>query len=138
MVQLFDPNSLEMLDGTAHSIWIASGGARGKAFELELGRFRERFELRLRVHQDSGPPIVSDGWDLTDDEHAIDVHWWSASSNESRSGGARLWVDGGLAADLIYIDNPTKRCKQLRIGAPEGVDPGTYGEYWFGQFDWRE
>jgi hypothetical protein len=74
---------------------------------------------------------------INDAPHFIELDWRAATVPGANDGGITLWIDGAQQADLIGVDNDTRRIDRVRLGALTGIDTGTRGTYYFDAFESR-
>ena len=66
-----------------------------------------------------------------------EIDWRASTASGANNGGLTLWIDGTQRANLIGIDNDTRRIDRVQLGAVMGVDSGTRGSYYFDAFESR-
>jgi hypothetical protein len=67
----------------------------------------------------------------------MEFDWRASTGAGLNNGGLTLWIDGTQSANLIGIDNDTRRIDRVQLGAVTGVDSGTRGTYYFDAFESR-
>ena len=80
----------------------------------------------------------SSWYTISDAQHTIQFEWKAASSASTHDGTLQLWIDGVSQQLVTKIDNDTVRLTSANLGVLEGVDSGTRGTEYFGDFNsWR-
>ena len=130
----FDPNSISMASGDAHSIFNAYMGSWKSVGRVELQSFGGVYRLRERVLNDDGSWTNTPWFEISDGPHPVEVDWRAASTAGANNGGISLWIDGVEQADLFSVDNDSQRVDRVRLGAVTGLDSGTSGTYYFDDF----
>ncbi len=139
---LFNPNSLTMTSGDDHDIFQALDDTV-VAFQVQLKENGASYDIRLQVNDDNPSPQTTSWETISDDVNEIVVEWWADTDGGADSGGddgsARLWIDGELKGTLTDIDNDTHQVDKTRLGAPGGIDAGTFGPMYFDNYaSWTE
>jgi hypothetical protein len=133
----FDPNSIGMGDGEAHTIFIGMASPYTWVMRVSLGGYNGNYYLIAGLVDDSGVWTDSAWYLIGDGPHAVEVDWRAASVSGANDGGMTLWVDEVQKVDLSGVDNDTRRVDRVRLGAVAGVDNGTRGTYYFDEFESR-
>ena len=134
----FDPNSIPMAIGNAHSILLgSSGGGTVQHLQLELRFQATGYELRALLQNDAKVWISTSWIPLSDAPHTLELDWRAATAAGANNGGLTFWIDDVQQANLTGVDNDTRRIDQARLGAASGVDDGTRGTYFFDAFESR-
>ncbi len=133
----FDPNSISMVSGDNHYIFVAYTGTstavlRG-TFRFSSGFYQVRYSLL----NDSGTWQNTSWFTISDASHYIEIDWRSATAAGANDGGLTLWLDGTQKANLTGVDNDTRRIDRVRLGPRSGIDTGTHGTYYFDAFESR-
>ena len=132
----FDPNSISMASGDAHFIFKGFMGI-SQILQMEFRNSSGAYELRAKVLNDGSTWVVTNWFILSDAPHFIELGWRAATAVGANDGGLTLWIDGIQQADLIGVDNDTRRIDRARLGALSGIDTGTSGTYYFDAFESR-
>ena len=133
----FDPNSISMLSGDTHFIFRGYSGTSTIVLRVQF-RFRSgAYQLRAGLVGDGSTWTNSSWLTISDAPHAIEMDWRAATAAGANNGGLTLWIDGVQRADLIGVDNDTRRIDRARLGAVSGIDTGTSGTYYFDAFESR-
>ena len=131
----FDPNSISMLDGNAHYIFV--GYDANAVFNIDFRFSGGSYQIRLRQQNDS-LAATSTAWvTISDAPHFIEMEWWAATAAGANNGGVMLWIDGVQVGSLNDLDNDTRRIEQVRFGAVSQIDAGTLGAYYLDAFESR-
>jgi serine protease len=134
----FDPNSISMVIGNAHLIFLgSSGGGTVQHLQLELRFQSTGYEMRALLMNDAKTMISTNWLPISDAPHVLELDWRASNAVGANNGGLTVWIDGVQQADLTGIDNDTRRIDQARLGAVSGVDDGTRGTYFFDAFESR-
>ena len=130
----FDPNSITMNNGNAHSIFVGYVNTSTAVLRVELRYFGNNYQIRVGARND-GSGWKYSGWvTIIDSPHAIEFDWRAATARNANNGYLTLWIDGAQQAHVSGIDNNTRRIDAVRLGAVSGVDSGTRGAYYFDEF----
>jgi hypothetical protein len=133
----FDPNSISMTSGNAHYIFYGYSGASTVVVRIEFRRSGSLYQIRAALRND-GATFTSTSWfTIGDAPHYVEIDWRAATAAGANNGGLTLWIDGAQQADLIGVDNDTRRIDRVRLGAVSGVDSGTRGAYYFDALESR-
>ena len=133
----FDPNSIPMLSGDTHFIFKGFMGTSTEVLRLEFRRSGGLYQLRIAALDDGSTWTNSNWFTISDTSHFIELDWRSSMAVGANNGGLTFWIDGTQQADLIGVDNDTRRIDRGRLGALAGVDNGTRGTYYFDAFESR-
>ena len=134
----FDPNSIPMVIGDAHLIFVGfSVGGTVQHLQLEVRYQSTGYEVRALLMNDSKTLISTSWFPLSDTPHALEFDWRASSAAGANNGGLTFWIDAVQQADLTGVDNDTRRIDQVRLGAVGGLDNGTRGSYFFDTFESR-
>jgi hypothetical protein len=134
----FDPNSIPMVIGDAHLIFLGtSGGGTIQQLQVELRFQATGYEVRALLVNDAKAWISTSWISISDVSHALELDWRAATTAGANNGGLTFWIDGVQQADLTSVDNDTRRIDQVRLGVVSGVDNGTRGTYFFDAFESR-
>jgi hypothetical protein len=137
----FNPNSILMASGNAHFIFKGFAGTNSSSTELLRVELRSPssgvYEVRASLVNDSTSwgntvwvPILN-GW------NAIELDWRAASGVGANNGGLTLWINGQERGSTSPVDNDTRRIDFVRLGALNGIDTATRGNYYFDAFESR-
>jgi hypothetical protein len=132
----FDLNSLTMANGDAHIIFRGYSGST-IVLRVEFGFSAGTYQLRAALLNDGTGWMESTWFTLADAPLAIELDWRAASAVGANDGGLTLWIDGTQQANLIGIDNDTRRMDRIWLGAAAAIDAGTSGTYFFDTFESR-
>lgn len=130
----FDPNSISMISGDAHSIFRGYSGTTTNVLRVEFRFYNGNYQIRAGLRNDSTTWRFSSWFSIIDTAHYIELDWQAASEPGLNSGYLKLWIDGILKVNLTGIDNATRRIDRVRLGAVAGIDNGTRGIYYFDDF----
>jgi len=133
----FDPNSPSMSNGNAHSIFHGDSDASTVVLRVELRFSSGAYRLRAALLDDSTVWTTSNWFTVSDAPHFVELDWRAATAAGANNGGLTLWIDGAQQADLVGVDNDTRRIERIRLGAVAGIDKGTRGTYYFDAFESR-
>ncbi|MEM7352047.1 MAG: Ig-like domain-containing protein, partial [Acidobacteriota bacterium] len=127
----FNTDDFTLPTGAEHS--LLSGLVPGSnAFSLRLANSGGGPQLRLAVSRDNDSQALSAKVDIAADAwHRLFVDWWAATAPGSSDGGARLWLNGRLVAEILGVDNDGRAVDRVRLGAAAGLDAGSSGRYFF-------
>ena len=131
----FDPNSITMANKDAHYLLYGYNGTSTIVLRVELRRFSGAYQLRVALRNDSNSWTSSSWFPITDASHFIEIDWRASTASGANNGGLTLWIDGTQRANLIGVDNDTRRIDRVQLGAVSGVDTGTRGTYFFDAFE---
>lgn len=133
---MFDPNTISMANGNTHVIFYGYSGAT-QVVRVEFRRSAGTYQIQAGLRND-GAGWTNTGWfTISDAAHAIELDWRAATGPGANDGGLTLWIDGVQQADLIGVDNDTRRIDNAQGGAVTGIDAGTRGIYYFDAFESR-
>ncbi len=132
-----NPNDFVLTAGGRHNLF--TGFTPGQnAFMLQMVAGTSEPQLSLVVSEDNNvqltAPAVELGSEFWQIWHRVFVDWWAASAPGANDGGARLWIDGQLAAEILGADNDGRMVGSLRLGAVWGIDPGFSGTYFIDSY----
>ncbi|MCH9646650.1 MAG: tandem-95 repeat protein [Deltaproteobacteria bacterium] len=123
---LLDPAALTMAEGD--SFRLARGyGSPGSAFTVFLRREAGQYQIAAVPRTDGGSWVFSPFADLQAGAQVIELEWWAASGPGLDDGGAQVWVDHHLAAEVGGIDNDQLWVDWSAWGLEGSVDAGTSG-----------
>lgn len=134
----FDPNTITMASGNAHNILYAY--ATNLSTVVTYVEFRNSsgsYQIRGQVITDAGTFTTTTWFTISDAPHAIEFDWRAATAAGANNGAYTLWIDGVQRADLINLDNDTRRIERIRFGPVAGIDTGTRGIYFLDAFESR-
>ncbi len=103
--------------------------------QMTLRFSNNQYQLQARLVNDSTSYASTAWFTLSDAPHLIELDWRAATAPGNNDGGLTLWLDGVQQASLSGVDNDTRRIDHVRLGAVNGIDPGTRGVYTFDQFE---
>ena len=133
----FDPNSIPMLSGDAHFIFKGFMGTSTEVLRMEFRQSAGLYQLRIALLDDGSTWINSTWFTISDASHFIELDWHASTAVAANNGALTFWIDGVQQANLIGVDNDTRRIDRARLGALTGVDNGTRGTYFFDAFESR-
>jgi len=134
----FDPNSIPMALGNAHLLFQGfSDSGVVQVLQLELRFQSTGYEVRALLLNDSKGWVSTNWFPISDAPHALELDWRAATAVGANNGGLTFWIDGVQQADVIGVDNDTRRINQVRLGGASGIDTGTRGTYFFDAFESR-
>jgi uncharacterized protein YjiK len=133
----FDPNSIAMLSGDTHFIFRGYSGTSTIVLRVQFRFSNGSYQLRAGLVGDGSTWTNSSWLTISDAPHAIELDWSAATAVGANNGSLGLWIDGVQRANLIGVDNDTRRIDQGRLGAVSGIDTGTRGTYYFDAFESR-
>ena len=133
----FDPNSIGMASGDSHIILRGYSGSSTVSLRVEFGSSSGAYRIRAGLVDDGGTWTETSWLPLSDAPHVLELDWRAASGAGASNGGLTFWIDGSQQADLIGIDNDTRRIDRVLLGALASIDAGTRGIYYFDAFESR-
>ena len=133
----FDPNTITMASGNAHYIFKGFIGTSTEVLRVEFRQFSGNYEIRAALLDDGSTWINTNWFAISDAAHFIEIDWRAATAPGANDGGLTLWIDNVQQADLVGMDNDTRRVDRARLGALTGIDTGTSGTYYFDAFESR-
>ncbi|MFZ6027290.1 MAG: hypothetical protein ACOYYS_06215, partial [Chloroflexota bacterium] len=133
----FDPNSIQMVHGDVHYIFVAYNRDSLAVARVELrfsaGDYQVRSEAVNNTTTWSSTPWVT----IADGPHALELNWQAATSSGANNGVLTFWVDGVQQGVFTNLVNETRKIDYVHLGAVSGIDPGTRGIYFFDLFESR-
>jgi hypothetical protein len=138
---LFDPNSIRMADGDAHTIFLGQdlrGSTYVAALIVQLRKVASGYQLRAGARQDQGvvPAWINTRWfAITDQSHQIEVEWDTSQSAGMNNGQLAFSIDSIERDNFFTLDNDTIRIDRVLLGAVSGIDTTTRGVYFFDLFE---
>jgi sugar lactone lactonase YvrE len=135
----FDPNSISMVSGDLHNIFLGYSGTSSTTGVLKIVfRFSNgAYQLRGALLNDSSAWVLSNWFTISDAPHSVEFDWQAASSAGANNGYLTMWIDGGQVANLTGVANDAWRMDRVRMGAVSALDTGTRGTYYFDAFESR-
>jgi hypothetical protein len=133
----FDPNSISMSNGDAHSIFDGSNPTGTEMFWVEFGYSTGGYQIRVHILNDSNATTSTAWIAISDMPHSIEVDWRAATAAGANNGGLTLWIDDIEKGNLSNIDNDTHRIKAVHLGVLSRINVGTRGTYYFDAFESR-
>jgi uncharacterized protein YjiK len=133
----FDPNSILMASGDAHYIFNGFTGTSPAVLAVQFRQSSGAYQVRAGLLNDSSVWVNANWFTISDAPHFIEFDWRAATGVGANDGGLTLWIDGVQKANLIGVDNDTRRIDRARLGAISGIDTGTRGTYYFDAFESR-
>jgi hypothetical protein len=134
---VFDPNSLDMLDGRSHFVYQALTGSSRAVARVEL-RFKSgNYEIRSGLLTDESRWVNTSWWYVDDGPQTIELHWWAASSPGASDGGQTMWINEVQSETRQDVQNYSLQVDFIRLGAVAGIDAGTLGSMYFDAFESR-
>jgi hypothetical protein len=130
----FDPNSISMVAGNSHYIFLGYRGTGNIVLRLEFRRTAGAYALRAGLLNDNGTWTNTSLYTIADARHYLELDWRAATGPGANNGGLTFWIDGVQKADLTGIDNDTRQVDRARLGAIGGIDTGTRGVLYFDDF----
>lgn len=135
---LFHPHGLVMANGDSHVLFYGYTGASTPVLRLELRFAAGGYQVRAGLRTDGTTWITSSAWfPLSNAPHQIELNWWAATAAGANDGALTLVLDGVQKANLLGVDNDTRRIDRVRLGAVAGIDAGSRGSYFFDAFTSR-
>jgi hypothetical protein len=131
---LFDPNSISMVNGNHHIIFMAYSPANSFALRIEFQFVSGQYQARASTLSDSNTWAVTPWATLSDAPHLLELDWQASSAPGANNGSLGFWLDGLLIGQVNGIDNDTLRIEHARLGAISGIDGQTVGTYYFDAF----
>jgi len=131
----FDPNTILMSSSNAHYLLFGYTGASTEVLRVEFRRSSGNYRLRAALRSNSNTWTASSWFTISDGPHSIELYWRAATASGATDGGLTLWIDSVQQADLIGVNNDTRRIDRVRLGAVAGIDTGTRGTYYFDAFE---
>jgi hypothetical protein len=130
----FDPNSIRMVAGNSHYIFLGYSDTSTIVLRLEFRRMAGVYTLRAGIRKDNGTWTNTSLYTIADARHYLEIDWRAATQPGANNGGLTFWIDGVLKANLTGIDNDTRQVDRVRLGAMGGIDTGTRGVLYFDDF----
>lgn len=130
----FDPNTLLLPNGLAHSIFYGYQGTNTVVLRLEFRRYNGVYQLRGAVRDDGSTWKAGTWYNLSDAPHTLELEWRAATTAGANNGSLALWLDGVQKGTVASVDNDTRRIDRIRLGAVAELDAGTQGSYFFDGF----
>jgi hypothetical protein len=133
----FDPNSITMVNGSAHFILFAYSGTNNGALRVEFRRTAGTYQVRAALRDDGSIWTSTTFFTISDAPHVLEVDWRGATAAGANNGGLTFWVDGVQQGDITGIDNDTRRINFVQLGAVSGMEASTVGTYYIDAFESR-
>ncbi|MBE0699692.1 MAG: tandem-95 repeat protein, partial [Anaerolineaceae bacterium] len=130
----FDPNSITMANGDAHTLLMTYTGTSAVVQLLDFRYSSGAYQIRTYTLNDTGTWIYTSWYTISDAPHYIEFDWQAASAAGANNGSLTLWIDGLQKASLSGLDNDTKVIDRVKLGAVANLDTGTRGTYYFDAF----
>jgi len=130
----FDPNSISMVNGDNHMIFIGYSGTSTQVVRVLFRRYSNNYQVRAALVNDGTSWTNSSWFTIADGPHYLEIDWKASTASGANNGGLTFWIDGVQKANLTGIDNDTRKIDQARLGAVNGIDSGTRGTYYFDDF----
>lgn len=123
-----DPNNLTLPSGKAFAVlYLSASGPSTRAY-VQLRYDGSNYEIQAAYRDDSGTDRKTGAYDITNEEHYVEVLWARATGVTALDGYVSLWVDGALQETLGSLDIWNySRPSSARIGAANWIDTGTSG-----------
>jgi len=134
----FDPNSIPMVNGSAHFIFYGYSGASTVVLRIEFRFNSPNYQLRSGVIDDNGGWSNSAWFNIGDAPHTVEIDWRAATAAGANNGALTLWVDGTQAGNLTGVNNDTRRIDRVSLGPVAGIDTGTRRTYYLDAFESRK
>jgi hypothetical protein len=134
---IFDPNSLEMLDGRSHFIFQALAGASQAVARVEVRYKSGNYELRGGILSETSGWANTSWWYITDAPQVIEIEWMASDSVDSPNGRLTMWINEVQSEIREGVRNDGLRVDLVRLGAVAGLDSGTLGSMYFDAFESR-
>lgn len=125
-----DPDSLAMGAGDRFLfLRIQRSVAPTTWIQIDLGYDGSSYEIRVNVREDDTSNNFTSFYDISDDQHWIEVYVQRASSAIASDGTGDLYIDGVLQEQLSGLDiyDVWSSFVQMRMGMVGGRDAGTSG-----------
>jgi hypothetical protein len=126
-----------MMSGDNHFIFYGYTGTSTAVLRVQVRFSNPTYQIRAALRDDGSTWLNSNWFAISDAPHAIEVDWQAATATGANNGHLTLWIDGTQRANLITVDNDTRRIDRIRLGAVAGLDTGTRGTYYFDAFESR-
>jgi len=104
---------------------------------MELRFSSGAYQLRAALLNDSASWTNTNWFTIGDGPHFVEVDWKASAAPGANNGNLTFWIDGAQKANLIGVDNDTRRIDRIRLGPVAGVDTRTRGTYYFDAFESR-
>lgn len=130
----FDPNTLLLPNGLAHSIFYGYQGTNTVVLRLEFRSYNGVYQLRGALRDDGSTWKAGSWYNLSDAPHTVELEWRAATTAGANNGSLALWLDGVQKGSVASVDNDTRRIDRIRLGAVAELDAGTQGSYFFDGF----
>jgi RHS repeat-associated protein len=131
-------NTLNMAVNDQFTLFQAKNASGGLVFGIDVNKSAAGYNLVLYSNTDANPASkpsttvgLNDGW------ICLEVNWVAASGAGQNNGLVTLWRNGSMDASLTGLDNDTLSVDSVRLGAVEGVDTGTRGQFNLDAFESR-
>jgi thermitase len=131
----FDPNSMPMVNGNAHTIFYGYRPNGVGLFQVTL-YYNNGYQVRVGVVDDAGTTWKYNTYTLlSDGPHYLELEWQAATGAGANDGIMKFWVDGVQKGNLTGLDTDTCRVESVRLGAITGIDSTTRGSYFIDAFE---
>jgi hypothetical protein len=132
-----DPNGLTMASGDVFNLCSIHASAAPTTWSVVQLRYDgSNYEIRLNMRSDGGADNFTSNYDISDEQHYIEVDLVRATSAVSNDATGELFIDGVSQETLSGIDayNVWANIINTRFGAPAGLDAGTSGTFYLDEF----
>jgi RHS repeat-associated protein len=130
----FDPNSVTIPNSQEFDIFNAKDINGGTAIQVRLRGVYGEYQVKFVTRDDNAQTYATDWMPITDEPHAIEVEWQTASNSESGNGYYALWLDGVERARVENLSNYTKRIDSARMGVMSLSTSSIAGTIFFDDF----
>jgi hypothetical protein len=130
----FDPNSVSIPSAEQLGLFQGADLATGNVLAIRLQNTEEGYQMQAIVYDDSGTPIESSWYPVTDDVHLVEVEWWTASEPDANDGYLSLWLDDSRMEELTGINNDTRRVDFAEMGVLSPSSADIEGTLYFDDF----
>jgi len=133
-----DPNSLTMASGD--EFWVLALRYNvGNRFLLELHYDGTNYEIRAETSDDASSWHQTAYYDITNEEHYIEVLLEYASSSSATDAVLTLWIDGAQQEQVTDFNlYDLTKPNNARLGMLGVRDAGTSGTYYLDEFVFRD
>jgi hypothetical protein len=133
----FDPNTMVMAEKDSFYLLYGYSDSSTLGLRIEFRRFKGNYQLRAALRNDGNGWSNSNWTNIGDASHFVELDWSAATAVGANNGSLTVWMDGVQVANLVNIDNDTRRIDSIQIGAVAEIDASTRGTYYLDAFESR-
>jgi len=133
----FIPNTIDIPEGGYLDLFEGRDINGEVAFSLRLREMHGDYYVKIVAGDDAQQNVEGTWIPITNEAHAIELAWLTASSSGAGNGSLAMWVDGDEKGQLGSIDNATRRIDEVRLGilSPSTLSPTVIdGSIYFDDF----